>query len=68
MEVVALGVRDAQPRGEQGTDRGLARPRNAHHDDDLGGSHDCLAVFLDIRRHCGVATLKPIRYDEFKTL
>jgi hypothetical protein len=28
----------------------------------------CLAVFLDIRRHGGVATLKPIRYDEFKRL
>ncbi|CAL2062470.1 hypothetical protein GPN2_12586 [Streptomyces murinus] len=28
----------------------------------------CLAVFLDIRRHGGVATLKPIRYDEFKSL
>ncbi|GEK02455.1 hypothetical protein TNCT1_47310 [Streptomyces sp. 1-11] len=66
MEVVALGVRDAQPGGEQRTDRGLARPGDAHHDDDLGGAHDCLAVFLDIRRHIGVATLKPIRYDEFK--
>ncbi|CAK7282163.1 hypothetical protein SGPA1_20129 [Streptomyces misionensis JCM 4497] len=68
VEVVALGVRHAQSRGEQRTDRGLARPRDAHHDDDLGGSHYCLAVFLDIRRHGGVATLKPIRYDEFKRL
>ncbi|GAA2884559.1 hypothetical protein GCM10010524_16390 [Streptomyces mexicanus] len=69
MEVVSLGVRDAEPVREQGTDRGLARAGDAHHHDDVGGAHHCLAVFLDMgRRHSASASLKPIRYDEFKRL
>jgi hypothetical protein len=49
MEVVALGVRNAEFGCEQGTDRGLAGPCYAHHHDDVGGAHWwCLAVSVDV--------------------
>ncbi|MEQ4608762.1 hypothetical protein ABMX48_19570 [Streptomyces cavourensis] len=51
MEVVALGVRNAEFGGEQGTDRGLAGSCYAHHHDDVGvlmGVPRCLAVVFDI--------------------
>ncbi|WP_249374445.1 hypothetical protein [Streptomyces avermitilis] len=51
MEVVTLGVGNAEPGGEQRTDRGLARPRDAHHHDYVGVctcSITALAVFVDI--------------------
>ena len=65
----ALGVPYAEGVGEQGADRGLAGPCYAHHHDDVGGAHCCLAVFIDIGpRHRSVALLKPITYDLFKRL
>ncbi|GAA2934694.1 hypothetical protein GCM10020221_33080 [Streptomyces thioluteus] len=39
VEVVALGVGDAEGVRDQGPDRGLARARDAHHHDDVGGCH-----------------------------
>ncbi|GGZ61689.1 hypothetical protein GCM10010344_29880 [Streptomyces bluensis] len=57
MEVVALGVRNAEPGRQQGTDRGLAGPGHTHDHDDVGGTHLYLAVLIDIRRHAQTATL-----------
>ncbi|BFO20157.1 hypothetical protein SHKM778_65450 [Streptomyces sp. KM77-8] len=49
VEVVALGVRDAEPGREQGTDGGLARARDAHDHDDMGVfiAASLSAVFVD---------------------
>ncbi|UYM26387.1 hypothetical protein OIM90_26725 [Streptomyces sp. AD16] len=54
MEVVALGVGDAEPFGEQGADRGLAGSCDAHDHDDVGVFIAAsLAVFFDIVRLSG---------------
>ena len=47
MEVVAIGVRNAEPGREQGTDGGLPGARYAHDHDDMGGTHRCLTVSVD---------------------
>ena len=65
VEVVALGVRNAEPGREQGTDRGLPGACDAHDHDDVGGTS---ARALASSSTSDVDALKRIRYDEFKSL